>query len=46
MTAASHTLFTLTLWLALAALRLWSEPGHPAARFATLPTRCPNQFGQ
>jgi hypothetical protein len=28
MTAASHTLYSLTLFLALAALKLWSERRH------------------
>ena len=28
MTAASHTLYTLTLFLALATLKLWSERRH------------------
>lgn len=32
MSAASHTLYTLTLFLALAALKLWSERRHRIPR--------------
>jgi hypothetical protein len=35
MTPTSHTLYTLTLFFALAALKLWSERRHRSPRAAT-----------
>jgi hypothetical protein len=52
MTPISHTLYTLTLFFALSALKLWSDRRHrvPRARWWGRPSACqlatPPQFGQ